>query len=682
MKKLISAAVLTLAAFASPALLAETLTPAQAKARVEQAGARFKSNNTRPEITRLAYTALAEVDAQETPMVYVFAETDNTGFYVTPADDRFPVILGFSDEAINKDNLPPAFVYWMDFYSRQMSWAIENGVADKAAASLYGLDELIGIEDETDTRPEIPVIVSTRWNQGTPYNGKTPKVGSTSTYTGCVATAMSQAMKANEHPVTGVGTYAYSWNNKTLRFNYGATTFDWDNMTNIYGNASTATQCDAVATLMYAAGVSVNMSYGTDASGAVSARIPRGLVENFGYNRGVTYYQRDYFSEEEWDEMVYAELSAGRAIIYDGGTKNNEGHSFICDGFKGGLYHINWGWGGASDGYFRLSALDPDSQGIGGASSGNGFDYDQDMITNISMTAQSDFLFAPLYSYRSTTGLIYTNNNFSLGSGAGVLNFSGFPFNGVLGTRLVNDATQEEFYVESSAISIDEVDTSYYGSNANFGTMRRNAPAGTYTAYPVCRRTDETVWQPVYIQQGVADKLTLRLGTSGNITTDGSDPDALTPVVSATNVTVPATAALGSSVTCAVTLKNNSSSQVTAGIYILLINLDTKAERTIGRYNISVSANGTLNKNLTLPVGNVDAHYQVRIMDANQDYMIISRDTPVITVGNPAGIDDIEIDADNAPVEYFNLQGVRVDEPRNGLYIRRQGSVIEKVIIR
>lgn len=681
MKKLISAAVLTLAAFASPALLAETLTPAQAKARVEQAGARFKSNNTRPEITRLAYTALAEVDAQKTPMVYVFAETDNTGFYVTPADDRFPVILGFSDEAINKDNLPPAFVYWMDFYSRQMSWAIENGVADKSSASLYGLGDLIGIEDETDTRPEIPVIVSTRWNQGTPYNGKTPKVGSTSTYTGCVATAMSQAMKANEHPVTGVGTYAYSWNNKTLRFNYGATTFDWDNMTNIYGNASTATQCDAVATLMYAAGVSVNMSYGTDASGAVSARIPRGLVENFGYNRGVTYYQRDYFSEEEWDEMVYAELSAGRAIIYDGGTKNNEGHSFICDGFKGGLYHINWGWGGASDGYFRLSALDPDSQGIGGASSGNGFDYDQDMITNISMTAQSDFLFAPLYSYRST-GLIYTNNNFSLGSGAGVLNFSGFPFNGVLGTRLVNDATQEEFYVESNAISIDEVDTSYHGANANFGIMRRNAPAGTYTAYPVCRRTDETVWQPVYIEEGVADKLTLRLGTSGNITTDGSDPDALTPVVSATNVTVPATAALGATITCSVTLKNSSSSQTTAGIYILLINLDTKAERTIGRYNITVSANGTLNQNLSMPVGNVDARYQVRIMDANQNYMIISQNSPEITVGSPAGIDDIEIDAENAPVEYFNLQGVRVDEPQNGLYIRRQGNVTEKVIIR
>lgn len=682
MKKLISAAVLTVAAFAAPVLTAETLTPAQAKARVEKAGARFKSNNTRPEITRLAYTGLAEVDAQETPMVYVFAETDNTGFYVTPADDRFPVILGFSDEAIDKDNLPPAFVYWMDFYSRQMSWAIENGVADRAAASLYGLGDLGDLQDETDTRDEIPVIVKTRWNQGIPYNNMTPKVSGTSTYTGCVATAMSQAMKANEHPATGVGTYTYSWNNKRLSFNYGETTFDWDNMTNTYGNASTATECEAVATLMYAAGVSVDMSYGTAASGAVSARIPGGLVRNFGYNPGVTYYQRDYFSEEEWDEMVYAELSAGRAIIYDGGTKNNEGHSFICDGFKGGLYHINWGWGGASDGYFRLSALDPDSQGIGGASSGNGFDYDQDMITNISMTAQSDFLFAPLYSYWSTTGLIYSSNTFSLGSGSAVLNFSGFPFDGVLGARLVNNATNEEFYVESSVISIDGVDTSYHGANANFGSMRHNAPAGTYTVYPVCRRTDETVWQPVYIQEGVADKLTLRLGTSGNITTDGSDPDALTPIVSATNVTVPSTAGLGQTINCSVTLHNNSASQVTAGIYILLINLDTNAERTIGRYNINVSANGTLIQNLSMPVGNVDARYQVRIMDANQDYMIISSNSPEITVGNPAGIDDIEIDDDNAPVEYFNLQGVRVDEPRNGLYIRRQGNVTEKVIIR
>ena len=42
-----------------------------------------------------------------------------------------------------------------------------------------------------------------------------------------------------------------------------------------------------------------------------------------------------------------------------------------------------------------------------------------------------------------------------------------------------------------------------------------------------------------------------------------------------------------------------------------------------------------------------------------------------------------EIAADeNAPVEYFNLQGVRVNNPENGLYIVKQGNKVEKRIIR
>lgn len=46
-----------------------------------------------------------------------------------------------------------------------------------------------------------------------------------------------------------------------------------------------------------------------------------------------------------------------------------------------------------------------------------------------------------------------------------------------------------------------------------------------------------------------------------------------------------------------------------------------------------------------------------------------------------SGIADIVAD-ENAPVEYFNLQGIRVENPENGLYIRRQGNKVSKVIIR
>lgn len=47
-----------------------------------------------------------------------------------------------------------------------------------------------------------------------------------------------------------------------------------------------------------------------------------------------------------------------------------------------------------------------------------------------------------------------------------------------------------------------------------------------------------------------------------------------------------------------------------------------------------------------------------------------------------SGIDDIVIGDENAPVEYYNLQGIRVDNPTPGMYIMRQGTKTSKVIIR
>lgn len=48
---------------------------------------------------------------------------------------------------------------------------------------------------------------------------------------------------------------------------------------------------------------------------------------------------------------------------------------------------------------------------------------------------------------------------------------------------------------------------------------------------------------------------------------------------------------------------------------------------------------------------------------------------------NESGVEDVVVDA-NAPVEYFNLQGVRVANPESGIYIRRQGSKATKVLVK
>ncbi|MCH5240508.1 MAG: chitobiase/beta-hexosaminidase C-terminal domain-containing protein [Muribaculaceae bacterium] len=52
-----------------------------------------------------------------------------------------------------------------------------------------------------------------------------------------------------------------------------------------------------------------------------------------------------------------------------------------------------------------------------------------------------------------------------------------------------------------------------------------------------------------------------------------------------------------------------------------------------------------------------------------------------IAVTGTTAIDGIDVDA-NAPVEYFNLQGVRVANPENGIFIRRQGDKVSKVVVR
>jgi hypothetical protein len=56
---------------------------------------------------------------------------------------------------------------------------------------------------------------------------------------------------------------------------------------------------------------------------------------------------------------------------------------------------------------------------------------------------------------------------------------------------------------------------------------------------------------------------------------------------------------------------------------------------------------------------------------------------------NTTGVDEITIDNDNqsvndadAPVEYYNLQGIRISNPSNGIYIRRQGNSVSKEYVR
>ena len=185
--------------------------------------------------------------------------------------------------------------------------------------------------------------------------------------------------------------YTTKWG-KTIPVVSANTVLNWSSMKDTYTSGETGEAADAVATLMKACGASVKMSYANVGNGGSSANsdiIDDALKTYFGYDETTKYADRSFYSYLNWIELLYNELSQGRAILYCGQSIGG-GHEFVCDGYQGEDYfHINWGWGGKSDGFFKLAALDPDEQGIGGSTSTEGYNAGQSAVIGIQLKGGS-----------------------------------------------------------------------------------------------------------------------------------------------------------------------------------------------------------------------------------------------------------------------------------------------------
>ncbi|MBQ7489584.1 MAG: C10 family peptidase [Bacteroidales bacterium] len=131
-------------------------------------------------------------------------------------------------------------------------------------------------------------------------------------------------------------------------------------MPNSLDASSSIMQIFSVAKLMRLCGVSVDMNYGVNGSGAVTMKVPNALVNNFDYSSNVTFAMKDDYTNTTWQNILKNELNSGRPILYAGTDPNSGGHAFVCDGFdNSNKFHFNWGWAGNADGYYFLSALAP-----------------------------------------------------------------------------------------------------------------------------------------------------------------------------------------------------------------------------------------------------------------------------------------------------------------------------------
>ena len=342
--------------------------------RVQQA----EASTTMPVSVEIAYTQKQVNSDKEA--VYVFNGKDG-GFVLVSAEDDTRAVLGYSDEGtFDATNIPENMQFWLQMYADEIAYAQANKPALKPGQVAIKRPQRVA----ASYTQVAPILDGVEWDQGTPFNNLCPVVNGQRSVTGCVATAISQIMYKHKHPIKGRGTKSYTMENgQTISATFNVN-YDWNNMLGKYSEGYTNAQADAVATLMYHVGVAAEMGYGPEASGTNSFIAMEGLFTYLGYDKGIVTNPKNYMKEADILTNIHNDLQAGLPVYMDGATKNREGHAFVCDGMaENGYLHINWGWGGYSNGYFSISALDPENQGIGGSSGDLAFTEEVKAYTGI-----------------------------------------------------------------------------------------------------------------------------------------------------------------------------------------------------------------------------------------------------------------------------------------------------------
>lgn len=327
------------------------------------------------------------------PPYYVFNRGMGEGFVIVSGDDATSQdILGYCDSGtFNYSQLPPNMQEWLDDYAAQIARLQDSNSSPTSDASYASNTSNAKAPRRIQTHPRVEQLMSSQWSQGSPYNDECPEYFNLGrSVTGCVATAYAQILYYHREKMpieTQASMPAYdTW---TSHPTYGqlhvegipaGSPLDWEHMRDTYGGSRTAAEKKAVAQLMHYCGVGVKMDYTNSSSGAQSYEVYNSLRNYFGFGNSVRYVS-DASSDDEWDQLIYDELAEGRPV-YISGANSEGGHAFVCDGYDGNrLYHINWGWGGLSDGYYYLSNLTPGQQGIGG--SGDGYNGWREIIIGI-----------------------------------------------------------------------------------------------------------------------------------------------------------------------------------------------------------------------------------------------------------------------------------------------------------
>ena len=460
---------------------------------------------------------------------YIFNDEANGGFVIVSGEERTPDILGYSNGGrFDAAKVPANMRAWLDGYKAQI----------KAAAAST---TLTATSETYVSRTPIAPLLRTEWNQLSPYNLLCPMDNGKQCVTGCVATAMAQVMNYWQHPAQTTATIP---NRVAERLNFthpdiaAGTAIDWANMPRAEWDATTEAQQKAVSELMLYCGMAVQMDYGANSSAAYSQNVAPALANYFGYDanyrfvkrrrNSVSYVASEGYDYEDWLYVIYNELRQGHPVYYSG-QSSSSGHAFVCDGYASeDYYHIDWGWGGDYNGFFRLQVMNPEGRGTGGGSSSDGYASDQDAIIGCVPSGYTDTK-AALACHSIATSQTTVQRSAATGN---------FPSVAITPRLFVTTHAAGIDY--ALALYQDDVQRSLLSSataSARVGDILSNSFSvsiseevadGEYQIVPVCRKAGESTWQrcldsDVFYVKAVVSGQTLTLTPMDYTTTPISD---------------------------------------------------------------------------------------------------------------------------------------------------------------
>lgn len=328
--------------------------------------------------------------AYESNELYVFNGKD--GFVVVSADDKAAPVLGWSDgKPFDAQKVNPVTQEWLKSYKQQIQALKNDGSLESVTLSSFA---------------PVEPIVPFQWDQPAPYNKFVPMDAKTEkrSLAGCPAIALAQVLATVKYPdgimprdIPAQSMYKYEESGRKLKQQLEAlpaTSFNWNDMAKSYKEDDETDAPNEVAKLVKYAGYAQGMEYSAEFSGAWMNSTFEAARLYFGYSE-VQLLNRNTCTYSVYENTLYNELKAGRPVIYsasaiDLDTHESAGHSFIIDGYQDGYYHVNWGWGGNSDGYFVLSVLNSNYKEEQGKKVGYGYNLSSSFIFGLNKPTTID----------------------------------------------------------------------------------------------------------------------------------------------------------------------------------------------------------------------------------------------------------------------------------------------------